>query len=167
MIVNPDVHGYTETLNHRKILRKTQKKHPPENQNNRPITIVISYKLSGGQVLHLAREGRFPPLPPSITPLWARAFSHWRNRVKRKTENKFLNRAKWKRMKLHWWTIDNFSANWVRFAQTPTPSNHQFFVSRKSVCLLIKVIARSCGTLWRVEKSWNCWFKRSTRRWHE
>jgi len=31
MTVNPDVGGYTKTLYHRKILRKTQKKQPTEN----------------------------------------------------------------------------------------------------------------------------------------
>jgi len=29
-MVNPDVDGYTETLNHQKILRKTQKNNKPK-----------------------------------------------------------------------------------------------------------------------------------------
>jgi len=33
-MVNPDVDGYTETLNHQEILRKTQKEQPTENQTN-------------------------------------------------------------------------------------------------------------------------------------
>jgi len=31
MIMNPDVGGYTKTLNHRKILRKSKKQQPAEN----------------------------------------------------------------------------------------------------------------------------------------
>jgi len=31
--MNPDVDGCAKTLNHRKLLRKTQKKQPNENQN--------------------------------------------------------------------------------------------------------------------------------------
>jgi len=34
MMVNLDVDGYTKTLNHRKIIRKMQKKQLTENQNN-------------------------------------------------------------------------------------------------------------------------------------
>jgi len=35
MMVNPDVDGYTKTVNHRKVLRKMEKKEQPtENQNN-------------------------------------------------------------------------------------------------------------------------------------
>jgi len=33
-MVDPDVDGCVETLNHRKILRKTQKKQPTDNQRN-------------------------------------------------------------------------------------------------------------------------------------
>jgi len=33
-MVNPDVDGCTKTINHRKIIRKTQKQQPAENQNN-------------------------------------------------------------------------------------------------------------------------------------
>jgi len=34
MLVSADVDGYTKTLNHQKILRKTQKEQPTENQEN-------------------------------------------------------------------------------------------------------------------------------------
>jgi len=33
-MVNPDMDGYGKTLNNRKILRKTQKTQPNENQTN-------------------------------------------------------------------------------------------------------------------------------------
>jgi len=32
MMVNPDVDGYTKTLNHRKIIRKTPKNNVPKNK---------------------------------------------------------------------------------------------------------------------------------------
>jgi len=38
-MVNPDVVGYTKTLYHQKILRKTQKQQPTENQKNTNIEI--------------------------------------------------------------------------------------------------------------------------------
>jgi len=34
MLVSADVDGYTKTLNHQEILRKTQKEQPTENQEN-------------------------------------------------------------------------------------------------------------------------------------
>jgi len=34
MLVNPEVDGYTKTLHHRTILRKTQQQQPTENQKN-------------------------------------------------------------------------------------------------------------------------------------
>jgi len=46
--VNPDVDGYTKTLNHHQILRKTQKTN--ENQTN---TINWSICQVGARVLHL------------------------------------------------------------------------------------------------------------------
>jgi len=62
MMVNPDVDGYTTTLNNRKMLRKTQK------NNNLPKTKIIlhsSNKLRAGRVLHSACPwGRFASLPP-------------------------------------------------------------------------------------------------------
>jgi len=33
-MVNPDVDGYTQTLNHRKMLRKMEKQQPAEKQKN-------------------------------------------------------------------------------------------------------------------------------------
>jgi len=45
-MVNPDVDGYVKTLNHRKILWKSQKEQPTEYQKN----IKPKYKLSGGPV---------------------------------------------------------------------------------------------------------------------
>jgi len=59
--VDLDADGYTEILNHRKILRKTQK------NNNLLITKRIlkpKYKPRGARCLHLACQGgRFAPLP--------------------------------------------------------------------------------------------------------
>jgi len=40
MMVNPGADGYTKTLNHRKVMRKMQKKQQPtENQKNSKIEI--------------------------------------------------------------------------------------------------------------------------------
>jgi len=68
-MVNADVDGYNKTLNHRKMLRKTQK-----NKNllktKRTLKPTISSKLfrPGFHIL-LAREVDSPSGPPSITPL--------------------------------------------------------------------------------------------------
>jgi len=48
-MLNPDVDGYTKTLNHRKILQKRKKQHPTENQ-------------------------KIPSCPPPVTPLSISAF---------------------------------------------------------------------------------------------
>jgi len=54
-MMNPDMDCYTKDLHNRKILRKTQKKQPTENQMN--------FKLRGAQFLHLAYQvGRFTPV---------------------------------------------------------------------------------------------------------
>jgi len=57
MMVNPDMHGYAKTLNHREILRKTQKSTTywkPKPQ----------YKLSGDSVFTFSLpRGRFASLP--------------------------------------------------------------------------------------------------------
>jgi len=44
-----DTDGYTKTLNHRKILRKTQK----NNLLKTKITLKPKFKLSGGAVFHI------------------------------------------------------------------------------------------------------------------
>jgi len=61
MTVNPDVDGYTNTLYHRKILRKTQKKQPTENQKIVKPKYMLS--LSGGPIFTL--RGRM-----GDSPLW-------------------------------------------------------------------------------------------------
>jgi len=69
-MVNADVDGYNKTLNHRKILRKTEK-----NKNllktKRTLKPTISGKLSFGPVFTFCLPGRSirPSGPPSITPL--------------------------------------------------------------------------------------------------
>ena len=69
MMVNPDVDGYTTTLNHRKILLKTQK-----NNNLRKSKRILKpkyrYKLSGDQVLHLLRQGEIFPSAPRLLRHW-------------------------------------------------------------------------------------------------
>jgi len=68
MLVNPDVDGHSKTLNHRKILRKTQ-----ENNDLLKTKRIVKprYKLSGAWFLHLACQGgRFAPLHlRSVTPM--------------------------------------------------------------------------------------------------
>jgi len=62
MLVNPDVDSYAETLNHHKMIRKTQKittYWKPKEYYNRNITwcgsLVFTFRLPGGH---------FAPLPP-------------------------------------------------------------------------------------------------------
>jgi len=67
-MANTDMDDYTKTLNHRNILRKTQKnKTLPKTER----TPKQKPELSGGQYLLLACQGRFAPLPLSVTRLVA------------------------------------------------------------------------------------------------
>ena len=59
MMVNPVVAGYTKTLNHQKILRKTQKKLLKTKNISKP-----KYTLSWG--IGVARGGRKGPCPPKM-----------------------------------------------------------------------------------------------------
>jgi len=66
-MVNPDVHSYGKTLNHRKIIQKMQKKQPSENQTN--IKTEISLKV-GVRFSHLDCQGGISPLClPSVASL--------------------------------------------------------------------------------------------------
>jgi len=66
-MVNPDVDSYAKILNHRKIIRKMQKKQPTENQTN--IKIEISLKVAV-RFSHLDCPGGVSPLClPSVTSL--------------------------------------------------------------------------------------------------
>jgi len=66
-MVIPNVDDYTKIINHRKILRKTQKNNLLKSKR----ILKPKYKLSGAKLLHLAcQEGRFAPLPP-------RQLRHW------------------------------------------------------------------------------------------
>jgi len=69
MMVNPDVGNYAQTLSHRKILRKTQKKQQPaENQTYGKTEIEAT--LSGALFLRLACEGGIgPSVSPPVTSL--------------------------------------------------------------------------------------------------
>ena len=59
MMVNLDVDSYAKTLNHLKIIRKTQKKQPIENQTNtkteRSLEVVVQFS-------HLDGQGSISPL---------------------------------------------------------------------------------------------------------
>ena len=74
MMVNPDVDGYSTTLNHLKILRKTQKidsllKKMQKINSNKGI-LKPKYKLSWSQMLYLTCQGGDSPIwPPSVTSL--------------------------------------------------------------------------------------------------
>ena len=66
-MVKSDADGYTKILNHRKIIRNTQK-------NNyilkTKIILKPKYRLSGGPVFIFSfPRRRFAPLPPSVPPL--------------------------------------------------------------------------------------------------
>jgi len=65
MMVNPDVDGYTQTLNHRKILRKTQK----NNLLKTKIILKPKYKVGGGPVFTPSLPGAIRLSSPSVTPL--------------------------------------------------------------------------------------------------
>jgi len=69
MIVNPDVNGYTKTLNQRKILRKTQKNNLPVLKTK--IILKPKYKLIRGPffTFSLPGGGDSPLCPISVTPL--------------------------------------------------------------------------------------------------
>ena len=63
-MINPDVDGYIETLNHWKMLQKLQK------HNNLLETKIIlkpKYKLSGAQFLYLACQGAILPSSHSVS----------------------------------------------------------------------------------------------------
>jgi len=56
-----DADDNTKTLNHRKMLQKTKKQQPSENQR----ILKPKYKQSGGPVFTFSLpRGRFAPLPP-------------------------------------------------------------------------------------------------------
>ena len=60
-MVNPDVDGYAETLNHRKITVKRKKQQSTENQTN--TNTEISLNWGGGPVFTLnCQGGNFAPL---------------------------------------------------------------------------------------------------------
>jgi len=59
--VDPDVDGYTKTLNHRKIIRNTQKN---DNLLKTKTTLKQKYKLSGVRASHLPCQGQFALLRP-------------------------------------------------------------------------------------------------------
>ena len=66
MMVNPDVDGYSTTLNHLKILRKTQKidsllKKTQKINSNKGI-LKPKYKLSWSQMLYLTCQGGDSPI---------------------------------------------------------------------------------------------------------
>ena len=68
-MVNPDVDDYSKTLNHRNILRKTQtKQQPTENQKNTKTEIWTSWSP------HLV-------FPGGGVPLYPRQLRHWLYRV--------------------------------------------------------------------------------------
>jgi len=75
MIVNPDVDGYNKILNHREILRKTQK-----NNNLLKTTRILKpkYKLSGGQVFTFSLFGGWRFASSSITLLVDISVNVWR-----------------------------------------------------------------------------------------
>jgi len=64
IMLNPDVDGYTEILNHWKIHRKSI-----ENNNVLKIKKILKpkYQLSGSRFLHLVYQGGFALLPPLVT----------------------------------------------------------------------------------------------------
>jgi len=64
-MVNPDVDGYAKTLNHRKIIWKTQK-----NSNLLKTNECLNRNIAwgGGPVFTFKLPG-FAPLPPSVTSL--------------------------------------------------------------------------------------------------
>jgi len=63
MTVNPNVDGYTKTLNDREIHRKTQKY---SNLLKTKRMLKSKYRLNKARLFHLAYQegGRFAPLPP-------------------------------------------------------------------------------------------------------
>ena len=64
-MVNPDVVGYAKTINHQKIIRKTQKQQPTENQTNTEtqisLKVAVRFSHLDCQDLRLC--------PPSVTSL--------------------------------------------------------------------------------------------------
>ena len=60
-MLNPNVDGYATSLSHRKIIRKTQKRQPTEDQTNTKteISLKVAVRFS-----HLdCHGGHFAPLP--------------------------------------------------------------------------------------------------------
>jgi len=61
-MVNPNVDMYAKSLNHRKIIRKTQKRQPTENQTNTKTEILLKVAV---RFSHLdCHGGHFASLPP-------------------------------------------------------------------------------------------------------
>jgi len=69
MMVNPDVDGYTKTLNHREVLRKTQKNNNLMKAKKMP---KPKYKLSRGQVSAFSFQGGDSLLCPRQLRHWLR-----------------------------------------------------------------------------------------------
>jgi len=76
--VNPDVDAYTKTRNHRKTLRKTQKKQFTENQKNSKYQNTSSVRA---RFLHLTCQGRFAPLPLFSYTTYQVHFKHKQSQV--------------------------------------------------------------------------------------
>ena len=77
IMVNPGVDGYTETLNHRKIIRKAKK---IKNLLKTKIILKPTFKLSDCPIFKISLPGRgnSPLYPSSIIPLGKSAYTgHW------------------------------------------------------------------------------------------